>query len=35
MVETVAGKPLPKRDGNPPLFGDGLMLLVATVIEAR
>ena len=35
MVETVAGKPLPKRGGNPPLFGGGLMLPAETVIEAR
>jgi hypothetical protein len=35
MVETAADKPLPMRDGNPPLFEGGLMLLAATVIEAR
>ena len=35
MVETVAGKPLPKRGGNPPLFGDGLMLPAATMLGSR
>jgi hypothetical protein len=35
MVESVAGKPLPMRGGNPPLFGDRLMLPAATILGSR